>query len=102
MARGIRSAVLRVGSIVVLLALWWIAARLMHDPEVLPGPWVIGRTIVFDLTHPGLEDKSAFFHIGITLARIFIAFTASMLPGLGIGLAMGLRPLRPPALLRPP
>ena len=55
MASGLKAAGLRVGSIVALLALWWIAARLMHDHEVLPGPLAIGETIAFDLTHPGLE-----------------------------------------------
>jgi NitT/TauT family transport system permease protein len=40
---------------------------------------------------PGPEGKSALFHIGITLRRILFAFSAAMLVGLGIGLAMGLR-----------
>src|SRR6185437_7323572 len=71
----------------------------MHDHEVLPGPLAIGETIAFDLTHPGLEGKSAYFHIGITLARIFIAFAASMLAGIGIGLAMGLSTIVERALL---
>jgi NitT/TauT family transport system permease protein len=99
MARGLRSVGLRAGSVVVLLALWWIAARLMHDPEVLPGPLVIGETIAANLAHPGLGGKSAYFHIGITLARIFIAFAASMLAGIGIGLTMGLSRIVERALL---
>jgi NitT/TauT family transport system permease protein len=99
MAQGIKSAVLRAGSIVVLLLLWWIAARLMHDPEVLPGPLAIGETIASNLTHPGLEGKSAYFHIGITLVRISVAFAASMLAGIGIGLTMGLSRIVEQALL---
>ncbi|MBN8937251.1 MAG: ABC transporter permease subunit, partial [Rhizobiales bacterium] len=91
--------VLRTGSIVVLLLLWWIASRLMHDPDVLPGPLVIGDTIAHNLATPGPEGKSAFFHIGITLARIFVAFTASMLLGIAIGLAMGLSRLLERSLL---
>jgi NitT/TauT family transport system permease protein len=81
---------LRIGSILLLLALWWLAARLMRDPEVLPGPAAIGRTIAGDFAHPGPEGNSAFFQIGITLVRIFAAFAASMLLGIGAGLAMGL------------
>jgi NitT/TauT family transport system permease protein len=99
MASGLKSVGLRAGSIVALLAIWAVAAHLMNDHEVLPGPLVIGETIVFDLTHPGLEGKSAYFHIGITLARIFMAFTASMLAGIGIGLAMGLSTIVERALL---
>ena len=90
MAHAIRSVGFRAGSIVVLLALWWMAARLVHDPEVLPGPAMIGETIAHDLTHPGPEGESAYLHIGITLARIFVAFLASMLAGIAIGLTMGL------------
>jgi len=89
-AAGIRNVGLRAGSIVLLLLLWWAAARLMHDPEVLPGPGVIGRTIATDLVNVGPEGQPAYFHIAITLARIVIAFAASMLAGIGIGLAMGL------------
>jgi NitT/TauT family transport system permease protein len=99
MALAIRSIVLRTGSIVVLLLLWRIASRLMHDPDVLPGPLAIGDTIAHNLATPGPEGKSAFFHIGITLARIFVAFTASMLLGIAIGLAMGLSRLLERSLL---
>lgn len=80
---------LRAGSIVVLLLLWWSASTLMNDPQVLPGPLSIGRTIMTDLAAPGPEGESAYFHIAITLARIFVAFGASMVAGTAIGLAMG-------------
>src|ERR1043166_6423318 len=99
MTSGLKTVGLRAGSIVALLVVWGIAADLMHDHDVLPGPLVIGKTIVFDLTHPGLEGKSACFHIGITLVRIFVAFAASMLVGIGIGLTMGLSTIVERALL---
>jgi NitT/TauT family transport system permease protein len=99
MTEGIRSVGWRVGSIVVLLLLWWIGAQLMHDPEVLPGPLVIGKTIAEDFAQPGPQGQSAFFHIGLTLARIFAAFAASMILGIGIGLTMGLSRLVERALL---
>jgi NitT/TauT family transport system permease protein len=90
MAPGITSVGLRAGSIFVLLLLWWVASKLMNDHEILPGPLAIGQTILTDFTTPGPEGLSAPFHIGITLARIFIAFSASMVVGIGIGLAMAL------------
>jgi NitT/TauT family transport system permease protein len=62
----------------------------MNDPQILPGPFKIARTIVADFKTPGPEGESAFFDIGITLARIVIAFFAAMTAGIGIGLAMGL------------
>jgi NitT/TauT family transport system permease protein len=99
MALQLKSAGLRVGSIVLLIVLWAIASRLMNDPEVLPAPSTIGNAIATDLTTPGPEGISAFYHIGITLARIFAAFAASMLAGIGIGLAMGLSKVVEHALL---
>jgi NitT/TauT family transport system permease protein len=99
MTKQLKSAGLRVGSIVFLIALWAIASRLMNDPEVLPAPALIGDAIATDLTTPGPEGISAHYHIGITLARIFVAFAASMLAGIGIGLAMGLSRLLENALL---
>ncbi len=87
-ARGIS---LRVGSIFVMLVIWWIAAILMDDVEVLPGPVLIATTIGNNLVTLGPEGKSAYFHIGVTLARTFVAFAAAMLAGIGIGLTMGLR-----------
>lgn len=74
----------------VLLVLWWACANLINDAQVLPGPVAIARTIVKDFGVPGPEGESAYFDVGITLARIFIAFAAAMVAGIGIGLAMGL------------
>ena len=99
MGARLKSIGLRAGSIVALLLLWWLAAALMSDPQVLPGPWAIARTIVVDLHTPGPEGESPFFDIGITLARIFITFAASMIAGIGIGLAMGLNRLFERSLL---
>jgi NitT/TauT family transport system permease protein len=90
---------LRIGSIAALLLLWWAASRWMHDPEVLPGPLAITTTIVRDFNTPGPEGESAYFDVGITLARIFITFFASMVAGIGIGLAMGLNRLFERSLL---
>ena len=87
---GLKSFGLRASSIAALLVLWWAASRLMADPDVLPGPVVIGQTIATDFTHVGPQGQWAYVHIAITLARIVAAFAASMLLGTAIGLAMGL------------
>ena len=82
---------LRIGSIFVMILIWWIAAIWMADPEVLPKPWLIATTILTNLVVLGPEGKSAYFHIGITLGRTFLTFAAAMLLGIAIGLSMGLR-----------
>lgn len=99
MGSSLKNVALRVGSIVTLLILWFIASRLLHDPEVLPGPFRVADTIALDLAKPGIEGLSAWAHIGITLARIFVAFGVSMLAGIGIGLSMGVSRLVERALL---
>ncbi|HUK61166.1 MAG TPA: ABC transporter permease subunit [Stellaceae bacterium] len=90
MSRRTKGFFLRTGSIALLIALWWVGARLMQQPDVLPGPAVIGRTIVSDFVTRGPQGHFAYFHVGITLARIFATFIAAMLLGIAIGLAMGL------------
>jgi NitT/TauT family transport system permease protein len=90
MRGGVKELCLRAGSIIVLLVLWWACAKLINDAEVLPGPLAIARTIVKNFSMPGPEGESAYFDVGITLARIFIAFAAAMVAGIAIGLAMGL------------
>ena len=99
MGRGARNAVLRVGSILFLILLWWVASRLIADPEILPGPAMIAKTIVEDFTTPSPVGKSAYYQVGITLIRIVVAFIASMLLGTAIGLTMGLNRLLERALL---
>jgi len=81
---------MRIGSIGVLLLSWWFVS-LFASPQILPGPVSIGYTMYEILLGRGPEGKSAFFHIGVTLLRILIAFAAAMLAGIGLGLAMGLR-----------
>ena len=63
-----------------------------RSPRILPGPVAIGDTIIENFVTPGPEDKTALFHIGITLTRIFVTFSIAMLAGIAIGLVMGLRP----------
>src|SRR5262249_1275262 len=99
MTGSIRAAGLRAGSVVVLLLSWWIAAKLVHDPEVLPDPAAIAVTIAGNFLSPGPTGHSAIFHISLTLGRIFAAFAASMLLGIAIGLVMGRSRLVERALL---
>jgi NitT/TauT family transport system permease protein len=99
MLSQVKTVGLRASSIVILLLLWWAASMLMKDSQIIPSPLAIGRTIIADLRTPGPEGESAYFDIGVTLVRIFIAFTAAMIAGIGCGLAMGLNRLCERSLL---
>lgn len=81
---------LRALSILSFLGLWWLGS-LVSAPEILPGPVAIGKTIVSNFTTPGPENKTAEFHVGITLARILFTFTIAMALGIATGLIMGTR-----------
>ncbi len=83
-------AVLRIISIASFLVLWWLGS-LLSGPKILPGPVAIGHTIIENFVTPGPEDKTAVFHIAITLARILVTFSIAMLAGVALGLVMGLR-----------
>ncbi|HKT18594.1 MAG TPA: ABC transporter permease subunit [Stellaceae bacterium] len=85
-----RTLSLRAASILLLIFIWWLGATLIADPEILPGPLAVARGIASILTSAGPEGESSWFDIGITLARIVVAFSAAMLAGIGLGLAMGL------------
>ena len=85
-----RSTALRWLSILSFLGLWWLGSRL-STPEILPGPLAIGKTIVVNFTTPGPEDRTAWFHLAITLARIVFTFAVAMALGIAFGLMMGLR-----------
>ena len=82
---------IRIGSIIVLLFLWYFMSIAMADPEILPAPMAIFDAIIRILINPGPEGKSAYFHVGITLGRTFATFGVAMVLGIAIGLAMGLR-----------
>ena len=99
MTPRMRSVGLRAGSVIILLLVWWIAAKLMHDPDALPGPAAIAVTIAEDFVDPGPTGHSAIFHVALTLGRIFTAFAVSMLVGIAIGLTMGRSRLVEGALL---
>ena len=85
-----RQIALRGLSILSFFGIWWVGSQ-FSAPEILPGPVAIGKTIVGNFTTPGPEDKTAAFHIAITLARIFFSFGVAMVLGLALGLILGLK-----------
>jgi NitT/TauT family transport system permease protein len=83
-------AALRVSSIVILIAVWWVAS-LFSSPNILPGPVAIAKAIAENFVTPGPEGKLAHFHVGVTLLRIVLTFSLAMLAGIALGLGIGLR-----------
>lgn len=76
----------RLASLLALLLVWQIAARLVGDEALLPGP-----AATADVALGEIRSGSLFFHVGMTLLRVFLAFAAAMLVGAAIGIALGRR-----------
>lgn len=74
---------IRALSLLVFVALWWIAAALF-DSRLLPGPLAVGKSL---LKH--LAEGDLLYHTAITLARVAAAFILAMLIGTAFGILMG-------------
>ena len=73
----------RLASLILLVIVWWIAA-LFVGPQMLPGPERVLGVVIAQA-----RSGELFFQIGVTLLRVFFAFTLAMVAGTGIGLLMG-------------
>jgi NitT/TauT family transport system permease protein len=74
----------RAVSLLLLLAIWEAAARLVHS-RLFPGAGEILRALFDETIHGELLH-----HLSATLLRVAIAFAAAMVAGTAIGIAMGL------------
>lgn len=84
---------LSIGSILVLLFIWWLATYLgWIKPLFLPSPGAI-VTKFFTIVRTGYTDTSFLEHVTISTARVFGAFLLACLVGVPLGLAMGMSPL---------
>lgn len=74
---------LRVFSMVTLLVLWELGARIV-DSSVLPDPWQVAASIY---AHAAAGEL--LYHVGITLARVGVSFFIAMALGTALGVFMG-------------
>jgi NitT/TauT family transport system permease protein len=74
---------LRLVSLVVMIAAWYIGSQLA-GPRLLPDPMAVLLMLVSEARSGALA-----FNLGVTLARVAVAFGIAMLIGSALGLAMG-------------
>jgi NitT/TauT family transport system permease protein len=74
---------LRLVSFAVFLATWWGAALLAGEQK-LPAPPAVLAAIIAEA-----QSGELFFNLGVTLARVALAFTLAMTLGAAIGYLMG-------------
>lgn len=80
-------SVVRIVSLVVFLAAWFLLASVNGDPTVLPSP--------LDLAVPFLQEAGSgelLEHMSATILRVTAAFSVAMIAGFGLGLIMGTYP----------
>jgi NitT/TauT family transport system permease protein len=73
----------RLLSIVVFFATWWTASLLAGGAK-LPSPPLVLTAMITEVSSGAL-----FFHLGMTMARVALAFTLAMTLGVAIGYLMG-------------
>jgi hypothetical protein len=77
-------------TVLVLLVLWWIAARqALVSPVFLPGPSAVLQQAIA-VTRDGYVDSTLLQHIAASLGRVLAALLVVLIIGVPVGLAMGL------------
>ena len=80
---SLRDGLVRTGSLLGLIVLWWIAA-LIADSPVLPSP----LQVLISFWRHTLSGELP-FHLSVTLARVLVSFLLAMAIGTAIGIVMG-------------
>ena len=76
-------------TVVVLLALWWLASHLRWVPPLfLPTPEVVFERL-YESAAGQLTDAPLAEHFGWSMFRVFTAFIAACVTAIPIGVAMG-------------
>ncbi|MDA8496575.1 taurine ABC transporter permease TauC [Citrobacter sp. Igbk 17] len=88
-----RQITLSLGTLVVILAVWWtVAALQLISPLFLPAPGQVLQKLITIAGPQGFMDATLWQHVTASLARIVIALLAAVLLGVPVGIAMGLSP----------
>src|SRR5690348_1812869 len=83
-ASGENEAVaLKLASLAFFVLAWFLGS-LFAGEQMLPSPLTVAAAIVVEA-----RSGALFFHVGVTLARVFLAFALSMCLGAALGLLMG-------------
>ncbi|MEV6491865.1 ABC transporter permease, partial [Actinoplanes sp. NPDC051633] len=88
-----RRILLRLLSLVVLYAIWEIAARVTRNPTFIPSPGAVWHQLIqTSTTHDGIRGYSGHLlieHLGVSLRRILIGSAIGVGAGLVIGVVLG-------------
>ena len=88
-----RQLTLSLGTLLVLLAVWWaVAALQVISPLFLPPPGQVLQKLLTVAGPQGFMDATLWQHLAASLSRILVALLAAVTLGVPVGIAMGLSP----------
>ncbi|ROP50045.1 taurine transport system permease protein [Enterobacter sp. BIGb0383] len=88
-----RQLTLSLGTLLVLLAIWWaVAALQVVSPLFLPPPGQVLQKLLLVASPQGFMDATLWQHLAASLSRILVALLAAVALGVPVGIAMGLSP----------
>lgn len=77
------------GTVLVILAIWFIGARLRWvDPKLVPSPQSVWIAFI-DIMENGYKNYTLLEHLGASLERLIIAFVCAFILAVPLGLASG-------------
>lgn len=84
------SLLLSIGSVLAVLAFWFVAAALQLIPELfLPSPASVWQKFL-EVSRQGFMQATLGQHLAESIGRVFSALTAAVMIGVPVGLWMGL------------
>lgn len=88
-----RHVTLSIGTLAVLLTVWWaVAALQLISPLFLPPPQQVLAKLLTIAGPQGFMDATLWQHLAASLTRIVLALLAAVVIGIPVGIAMGLSP----------
>ena len=88
--RGVSARMVSAVTILAVLAIWALSARLqLVSPVFLPSPVAVWNKFIL-VTRDGFVDATLAQHIVASLCRVFAALVAAILVGVPVGLAIGI------------
>lgn len=88
-----RQVTLSIGTLAVLLTVWWtVAALQLISPLFLPPLQQVLAKLLTIAGPQGFMDATLWQHLAASLTRIVLALLAALVIGIPVGIAMGLSP----------
>lgn len=87
--KNIYEKILPIGTVLVILVIWFIAATLKWvDPKLVPSPQSVWTAFI-DIMESGYKNYTLLEHLGASMERLIVAFISAAIIAVPLGLASG-------------